>query len=404
MQDAQHTTSIRQVTSRRTRFALRVASLILVMPAVPVGASDAAPVDREMSVLIYPSAVVMSDTIRLKDIGQIEGATGSSEGEWAIVTGLRSGQSYVVEIDTIQKVLQRRGANLGLWVFRGHSRCRVERVDSPTHDESADESPVVRISGTPAVEDSPHSASSPAGVESNADSEFPREVDPNSLDAELRRHIASRLASLGGRPVIRFNASSQRYLKLTKPTYQFRVTDDNQRLLGMVPLQVTILEGDLVRQTTQILAEVILEKQVVVARHLMNRGHVITAQDLDLRAFPFKDLSEVQFTDTRPLIGQRARKLIDAGSQIAPRDIEPVPLVQRNDLVTVWVRRGNLVIKSTAKAMDSAGYGEPVELKNAQTREYFTGIVTGVRTVELPAPKPGSALALADTRNKREQQ
>jgi hypothetical protein len=68
------------------------------------------------------------------------------------------------------------------------------------------------------------------------------------------------------------------------------------------------------------------------------------------------------------------------------------------------VRRGNLVIKSTAKAMDSAGYGEPVELKNARTREYFTGIVTGVRTVELPNRRPGSAMTLADTRSKREKQ
>jgi flagella basal body P-ring formation protein FlgA len=76
------------------------------------------------------------------------------------------------------------------------------------------------------------------------------------------------------------------------------------------------------------------------------------------------------------------------------RDVEPVPLVQRNDLVTVWVRRGRVAIKGSAKAMSSAGYGETVELTSELSRkDRFTGVVTGPKTVELPGasrtPLPG---------------
>ncbi len=390
MQDAQLTIRAGRITDPRQTWTLVVLVALAGSPMV-LHAEEASQHDLEIgetTVQVHPSAVVTSEVIRLGDIGTIEGPRSSRAAEWVIVSGLKPEGSYVVTVDALEQALRRHGVNLGLWVFRGHSQCTVQRAGQAADGKDSTQDGPILIGES--------LASQMPGVPA-----YLRGVEPNSLEADLRRHLAQRMARLGGTPVIRFSAMAERYLKLTKPTYDFKIVDETDRLVGMVSMRVTVSEGDLVRQTLSILAEVILEKEVVVATRPMNRGHVIQESDVTLRTFPFKNLNDVTLTETQPLIGQQAKKLIKEGERITPRDIEPVPLVKRNDLVVVWVRRGGLVIKYTAKALESGGYGETVELKNLQTRKYFTGVVTGHETVELPGAPPEETLTLVTSKEKK---
>lgn len=333
------------------------------------GRPDAGATAAPTIVRLHATAVVTSDEVRLADLAELEGESARLVENWPVAEDLAPGESRVIRLTELQETLRRRGLNLSNWVFRGSSRCTVRRP-SGAQDRPPGEAPGA---GSPR-EDADRDDGLP---------DYLQGVDPDTLEAELRAYIARRLRHLGGSPVIRFNAAASRLLALSRPTYSFHISDHGDRLLGMVPLDVTITERDEVRQVTQVLAEVAIRQSVVVAARAINRGEVISSRSLGMQPLVYKRLDEVGLTDSEPLVGQRARRFIPQGSTLSIRDVEPVPLVRRNDLVTVWVYRGNLVIKGAAKALGDGGYGDVVDLKNEASQQTFSAVVTGPKTVEL---------------------
>lgn len=138
------------------------------------------------------------------------------------------------------------------------------------------------------------------------------------------------------------------------------------------------------------LVQVSLSKQVVVAARQINRSEVIGPQDLTMAERVYERPEDVGISEPAKLVGQRIKRFVQAGEQISVRDVEPMPLVSRNDLVTVTIRRGHVVIRGVAKAMSTGSYGATVTLKNEMSRETFSAVVTGPRTaeVELGASSP----------------
>ena len=280
-----------------------------------------------------------------------------------------------------------RGVNLSRWIFRGATQCTVTRPtsmpasargrsaagegDNPNFDMAA-----------PLSEDSTRPASA---------------VAPNSLEAFIRKHLSRRLANLGGTPVVQFNPAVHKLLSLSQPPYRFRIADCGDRLLGLVSLEVTIFEQDTVKQVLPVLVQISLRKRVVAASRSINRSATIESEDMSLVERTFDRVDAIGLTDMTSLIGQRAKRFIKCGDLVRTRDIEPVPLVTRGRLVTVWVRHGGVVIKGAATAMSTAGFGEPVLLRNAGSRHTFRAIVTGRDTAEVPGSdsEPVKTVALA---------
>ena len=82
-------------------------------------------------------------------------------------------------------------------------------------------------------------------------------------------------------------------------------------------------------------------------------------------------------------VGQQARRVIKPDEVLQPADLTPLALVHRNKLVTVWSRRGGMLLKTIGRAMADGVYGERILVRNEVSHEPFFGIVTGPDTVEL---------------------
>ena len=46
-------------------------------------------------------------------------------------------------------------------------------------------------------------------------------------------------------------------------------------------------------------------------------------------------------------------------------------------------RRGQLTVRGSAKALASGGYGDTIKLKNETSREIYSAVVVGQKTVEV---------------------
>jgi flagella basal body P-ring formation protein FlgA len=222
-------------------------------------------------------------------------------------------------------------------------------------------------------------------------------IDTRTLDGALRAHLFERLASLGGKPVIQVSPAMRDLMQLTRPEYDFAIADRGDRMLGLVQFDVTIYRQGKVEQVRPVLAEVALVKPVVMAAGPINRGQTIQSKDVVIQDQTFDRPDRVGMTDLNAVVGQRAVRFMNKGEMLTAKEIEPVPFVVRNDLVTVTARRGSVTIKGVAKALSSASYGNTVELRNESSKQVFLATVTGPKTAELvmSGTVPAQAVAAA---------
>jgi len=210
------------------------------------------------------------------------------------------------------------------------------------------------------------------------------------LEEAVVRHLTAKLAGLEGKPEIRFSAAAARVLALSGPLYQFRIRDRGEECLGVVALEADIIENGRVADTVPIVADVAVLKPVAVARLPINRGEVIKPEHLMLAERRFTRLGNTGVSDLASLVGQEATRFIDRGAMVSIRDVRPRALVGRGDIVTVWVRQGDLVVKSAAKALHAGTYGEVIDVKDEASGQTYSVKITGPRTAELASPGPGS--------------
>jgi len=374
----------------------RIGLVVMAMAITPVVRTALA---SETVVRLHPTATVNADQVLLSDVAQLTGEDAQLAGTWPLIAAPAPGQQAAIDLESIQKVLVRKGINPSTWVFRGASRCRISRPaqirgTSETAAEQMSSPTARRLASVPAkgtVTTAPAESAPPSA---------PSGPDPDSLEGAIHQHIAGRLTKFGGRPAITISPSLRDLLHLSRPAYDFTIADSGDRLLGLVPLQVTILRDGKVEQVRSILTEVSLIKPVVVANGPINRGQTIRSNDVTLREQTFDRLDRIGSGDLNAFIGQRAVRFINRDELITSKDVESVPLVLRNDLVSVTLRRGDVTIKGVAKALSSAGYGQTVELRNEASKESFLAVVTGPKTAEMRDPAkvqaaPPDALALA---------
>jgi len=392
MQDAQRTTwnAHKLVGTRAAGVAMRVGWLSIVITAMATGSAVAdadvsSPVDDSVVVRLYPTAVVISNEITLKDVAALDAEATRLAGDWRVDSAPLPGQSIVIDIRRVEKVLATGGANLSRWVVRGASRCTISRPVQPV--TTVTQARVSRRIDSPTrVRDGMGTTSTP----------HKSKIDTSTLEGTLRQHIADRVADLGGRPIARFSPAIARLLAMSRPTYDFRITDTSKRLIGRTSFNVAIYENGKLTQMVPVLAEVLLAKPVVVSSRSINRGQTIQRDDLQIEEQCFDRAEDVTSITMNELVGQRARRLIRRRNRIRPQDVESIPLVKRNDLVTVWVRWGSLEVKSSAKAMEAGCLGDVIQLRNEMSKKTFSGQITGHKTAELTKPAEDAIVAMAE--------
>ncbi|HOB75278.1 MAG TPA: flagellar basal body P-ring formation chaperone FlgA [Phycisphaerae bacterium] len=363
--------------SLRAWWCAAVVCLLLPAPAAWAGAPVARPAS-ETVVCLQSTAVVTGEDVLLSDVAKLEGEAAELAARWPVAAAPRPGSSGTIDILHIQQVLARRGANLSRWIFRGASRCVISKPAGVS--PRAKLAPNVRpVSGSShRVTDLKQSAEPVILPQTSPHADAP---DPTRLEGVIYAHLRERLGDVEGVLSVRFSPAVAQLLGLSTGSYQFRITNRGEKKLGMIPLEVTILEKDQVRQVAQVVCQAALTRQVVVASRSINRGEIIQAGDLNVETRSFEKLEDIGVTSTARLIGQRTRRLIKAGDPFDPRDIEPVPLVERNDLVTVSIRRGGLGITATARALSAGSYGDQISLRSELSTDTFVGVVVGPRTV-----------------------
>jgi flagella basal body P-ring formation protein FlgA len=176
----------------------------------------------------------------------------------------------------------------------------------------------------------------------------------------------------------------------------FNVRPRGSALLGLISLDVDLVEAGKVSRAVPVMAEVTMTRPVVVARRPINRGAMVRAEDLGMEERRFSKIESIGLTATAAILGHEAKRYIDRGEMLLARDVQAMPLVRRGDYVTVWLHRGGLVVRGGAKALKEGAQGERIEVKSEPSGQVYTVVVTGPKTVEAGRADADGLLSRAD--------
>lgn len=321
---------------------------------------------------LLANATVSGPGIRVGDLGRLREF--SDEQERAALESLvlfespAAGDRRIVFLDEIREALYSQGVNLGQVILGGSARVEVRR-----------------------------SAGSGVPTESvAADGGEPRPAGSGTLEAFLRSSIQKRFSNYAGRVEVRFSRTqaASRALSLRAPEFEFRLEDKGEARLGVASYAVQVIrEGERV-QTVHVLADSALIRKVAVAVRAINRGRTIERSDVGMSERRFTRLDRIGRSDVGQVVGQQARGFIEQGKMIGVRDVKAVPLVKRNELVTVWNRRGSVSVRTVGKALSSGSLGEEIEVKSERSGKRYTARITGLRTVELWGSEGATKVAM----------
>src|SRR5690606_8318589 len=115
-------------------------------------------------------------------------------------------------------------------------------------------------------------------------------------------------------------------------------------------------------------------------RHAVPAGYVLQASDLAPKQ---TDEAPGAVTRLEEAVGRETRRTIRVGEVLKADDIQIVPLVRVNDIVTVYSRKPGIRVKRQLKARSEGALGDPVTLVTLDGRQTVLGRITGYHEAEV---------------------
>ena len=325
-----------------------------------------------VAVEVYPQAVVQGEKVLLADLAGIEGldeAAMQAMRQIEVASAPAPGEAESLDVERVRKALVGAKVNLAGLCIGGSASCKVYR---------------------PAA----------AGSEPTAAAKTPgrsqEQVQPRTVEEAARKALSDRLVKFEGQVEVRFGQASKGVLGLGGKDVVFNVRPRAGALLGLLNVDMDIVEAGKVARTVPVMAEVALTKGVVVARRPINRGTMVRAEDVGLEERRFTKIEDIGLITTAGVLGREAKRYMERGEMLTARDVQAMPLVRRGEYVTVWFHRGGLSVRGSAKALKEGVQGERIDVKSDPGGQVYAVVVTGPKSVEADPATGGELLSRAD--------
>ncbi len=122
---------------------------------------------------------------------------------------------------------------------------------------------------------------------------------------------------------------------------------------------------------------------VPVLRENLQNGRIIRSSDIKMVKIKDRGLSQNTVLDAQSLIGMTARRVIVAGRPLQRNDLARPQVIERGELVTMFLKYGGMRLTTQVKALENGSMGDVIRVVNIESSENLQAIVTGKRAVEV---------------------
>lgn len=294
--------------------------------------------------------VSAASVLQLREEGPLTEAT-LNEMQLPIV--LPPGKQATVSRRQLIETLTQHQVNMAAVILTGSTRCTV-----------------IREPGVPQAHLQPFDAIA------DSDSTAPK-LPALSLRSYILAHVAQTLHVDQEQVEFEFQSHDMPVLGLGQDEYEFRILNNDRINLGRTVLNVGVRRHQGEWERYNFSFQIAATLPVVVSKRTLNRGHIISDEDIEVRPKQVTDWNDVSIQNLAAAVGQRTRAQIHPGAVVRAAMLEAVPLVVRGELATIWFRNDGLSIKTVARAMEDGCLGQHAQFRNENSKEIFTAVVTG---------------------------
>ena len=156
------------------------------------------------------------------------------------------------------------------------------------------------------------------------------------------------------------------------------------RYLGAGSFRGTITVDGRLQRTLLCKAVVEAYGEVVVAAKEIPRGRIISSNDIETRTECLSKLRGTALREPGEALGLVSRRSIFPGQLLSSHNLALPKLVKRNQMISVELRSGGLVLKSKARALVDGCAGDVIRCANLDSGQEFQGVVRPDGVVLVP--------------------
>ena len=117
--------------------------------------------------------------------------------------------------------------------------------------------------------------------------------------------------------------------------------------------------------------------EVPVASRGLDRGSLISADDISMRALEANRLPRGAILNKNDIVGLEALRNIRSGSPIRSQHVRIPPLTRQGQDVTLIVRHPGLELQTSGRALEDGNKGDAIKVMNDASKEVIEAVVIG---------------------------
>lgn len=127
---------------------------------------------------------------------------------------------------------------------------------------------------------------------------------------------------------------------------------------------------------------------MIEAPHLvgsMAAGTILTAENVVMRPVPLRFAESTGVAQLSQIVGMALTRQSRDGMMLKPSDVATPLLISRNDLVTIYFRKGPMTLTVKGQAITGAASGGPVQVLNLMSKRVISATALAPGAVEVSA-------------------
>ena len=116
---------------------------------------------------------------------------------------------------------------------------------------------------------------------------------------------------------------------------------------------------------------------VIVAAHSLDRGTILTEEDLSLERININRFGQGHLIDASRLVGMELKRRLGAGETFKLSHVKPADVITRGDSVIMESVSTSVVIQASGTALEYGHVGERIRVRNDQSEKVVDATVIG---------------------------
>ena len=152
---------------------------------------------------------------------------------------------------------------------------------------------------------------------------------------------------------------------------------------GQAAFVVTVKTPQQEALSLDVLAQIDEWRDVPVAARALSRGALVEINDVAMARANIASLPRDIALSQEEIYGRRIETDLSSGGYFRVGQMEVAPLVPSGSRVTVMYRSGALEATATGMALEAGGLGQPIRVRNENSKKVIYGVVSAAGLVEI---------------------